>query len=72
MHTHKYEHGRYQGRSHSTAVMQYPFMASLSSFKCLNLLNLLYEHWRTFLNIKLGQGHGKMEEEIPAVFKEAS
>lgn len=25
-----------------------------------------------FLNIKLGQGHGKMEEEMPARFKEAS
>lgn len=35
-------------------------------------LNLLYKHRHMFLNIKLEQGHGKMQEEIPAVFKEPS
>lgn len=35
-------------------------------------LNLLYKHRHMFLNIKLGQGHGKMQEEIAAMFKESS
>lgn len=73
MRTLKYAHGRCQGPSHTTLVMQYPFMACLCRvISASTFLNLLYKHRHMFLNIKLGQGHGKMQEEIAAVFKELS